>query len=164
MHSVGWDDTLRSIDASATVFTGQAATTHGQPKSLATTTNGLVAVATHKGIELFKNDQKQKDVQLKNVSPTTIAANENLIAVAGDDSSLHILSPTSLETKRELPSLGSNISALSFSPAGEYLAAGFSNGKISVFDTGSWEVAISRWSSHTGRVTGICWNKEGTYA
>lgn len=164
MHSVGWDDTLRSIDASATVFTGQATTTHGQPKSVATTTNGLVAVATHKGIELFKNDQKQKDVQLKNVSPTTIAANENLIAVAGDDSSLHILSPTSLETKRKLPSLGSNISALSFSPAGEYLAAGFSNGKISVFDTGSWEVAISRWSSHTGRVTGICWNKEGTYA
>ncbi|KAL9029160.1 MAG: hypothetical protein Q9196_002574 [Gyalolechia fulgens] len=164
IHSVGWDDTLRSIDASATVFTGQATATDGQPKGVATITHGLVAVATHKGIGLFKDGHKQKDVQLQNVSPTTIAANENLVAVAADDSSLHVLSPTSWETKRQLPSLGSNISALSFSPAGEYLAAGFSNGKISVFDTSTWDVAISRWSSHTGRVTGICWNKEGTYA
>ena len=164
IYSVGWDDTLRSIDPSATVFTGQATTTDGQPRGVAVTNNGLAAVATHKGVELFKNGQKQKEFSLKNTSPTTIAANKNLIAVAGDNSTLHILSPSSLETQHTLPSLGSNISALAFSPAGEYLAAGFSNGKISVFSTSTWEVAISRWSSHTGRVTGICWNKEGTHA
>ncbi|KAI4114732.1 MAG: hypothetical protein LQ338_007964, partial [Usnochroma carphineum] len=164
IYTVGWDDSLRSIDASATVFTGQATATDGQPKGVATNADGLTAVATHKGIETFKDGQKQESVQLKNTSPTTIAANKTLLAVAGDDASLHILSPTSLETKHTLRSLGSNISALSFSPAGEYLAAGFSNGKISVFSTGTWEVAISRWSSHTGRVTGISWNKEGTYA
>ncbi|KAL8966185.1 MAG: hypothetical protein Q9197_006129 [Variospora fuerteventurae] len=165
IYSVGWDDSLRSIDASSAVFTGQATTTDGQPKGIATTTDGLTVVATHKGIETFKDGQKHKSISLKNnISPTTVAANDTLLAIAGDDSSLHILSPTTLETKRALPSLSSNISALSFSPAGDLLAAGFSNGRISVFDTGTWEVAISRWSSHTGRVTGINWNQEGTYA
>ncbi|KAI4188341.1 MAG: hypothetical protein LQ348_003943 [Seirophora lacunosa] len=164
MYSVGWDDSLRSIDVSSTVFTGAASTTDGQPKGVAATADGLTAVATHKGIETFRDGQKQKSISLKNISPTTIAANDALLAVGGDDTSLHILSPTTLETKHTLPALSSNISALSFSPAGDFLAAGFSNGKISVFSTSTWEVAISRWSSHTGRVTGISWNEEGTYA
>ncbi|KAL8728316.1 MAG: hypothetical protein Q9166_005459 [cf. Caloplaca sp. 2 TL-2023] len=164
LYSVGWDDTLRSIDPSASVFTATATSTHGQPKGVAATVNGLIAVATHKGIQTFKDGQKYKDVQFKIMSPTAIAANEDLIVVAGDDGSLLILSPTSLETKHKVDSLGSNISTLSFSPNGEYLAAGCSNGKISVFDTSNWDVAISRWSSHTGRVTSITWNKEGTYA
>ncbi|KAL8827597.1 MAG: hypothetical protein Q9170_006951 [Blastenia crenularia] len=164
IYSVGWDDTLRSIDASANVFTGQATSTDGQPKDVAAITNGLTAVATHKSVELFKEGQKQKAVSFKTMAPTAISANENIIAVAGDDSSLHILSPTSLETKHILPSFSSNISTLSFSPTGEFLAAGFSNGKISVLSTSTWEIAISRWSSHTGRVTGINWNKDGTHA
>ncbi|KAL8702816.1 MAG: hypothetical protein Q9201_004005 [Fulgogasparrea decipioides] len=164
IYSVGWDDSLRSIDASTRIFTGSASTTDGQPKDVASTTNGLTAVATHKGVQTFKDNQKQKDVSFGFMSPTTIAANETLLAVAGDDSSLHILSLTTLETKHKLTSLSSTISALSFSRTGGYLAAGFSNGKISVFDCRTWEVAISRWSSHTGRVTGISWNKKGTYA
>lgn len=164
LYSVGWDDTLRPIDASAAVFTGQATSTDGQPKGVATLPNGLVAVATNKGIATFRDGQKQNSISLKNVAPTTIAASPQFIAVAGDDTSLRILSPSTLETAHTLPSLSSNISALAFSPNGEYLAAGFSNGKISVFGTSSWEVAISRWSSHTGRVTGISWSREGMYA
>ncbi|KAL8951098.1 MAG: hypothetical protein Q9222_002902 [Ikaeria aurantiellina] len=164
IYSVGWDDSLRSIDASAKVFTGSATKMDGQPKGVAVTASGLTAVATHEGVETCKDGQKERHVQFKTMSPTAMAANDSLLAVAGDDSSLHILSPSSLETKHKLSSLGSNISTLSFCAGGSVLAAGFANGKISVFDTNTWEVAISRWSSHTGRVTSICWNKEGTYA
>ncbi|KAL8971597.1 MAG: hypothetical protein Q9183_000977 [Haloplaca sp. 2 TL-2023] len=164
IHSVGWDDSLRSIDASAAVFMGAATATDGQPKGVAATVNGLTAVATHKGVQTFKDGQKQKEVSFGSMSPTAIAANDDILAVGGDNNSLHILSPMSLETKHTFTSLGSTISTLSFSPTGEYLAAGFSNGKISVFSCSTWDVAISRWSSHTGRVTGISWNKEGTFA
>ncbi|KAI4228075.1 MAG: hypothetical protein L6R36_001928 [Xanthoria steineri] len=164
IYSVGWDDSLRSIDASATVFTGSATSTDGQPKGVAVTSDGLTAVATHKGVQTFRDGQKQKETHFNNASPTAIAAGGKMIAVACDDGSLLILSPTSLETERKVNSLGSAISTLSFSPTGEYLAAGCSNGKISVFNTSTWEVAISRWSSHTARVTSISWNKEGTHA
>ena len=164
IHSVGWDDSLRSIDASAAVFTGAATATDGQPKGAAAIVNGLTAVATHKGVQTFKDGQKQKEVSFGSMSPTAIAANDDILAVACDNNSLHIISAISPETKYTLTSLGSTVSALSFSPTGEYLAAGFSNGKISVLSCSTWDVAISRWSSHTGRVTGISWNKEGTYA
>ncbi|KAL8927383.1 MAG: hypothetical protein Q9172_001381 [Xanthocarpia lactea] len=164
IYSVGWDDTLRSIDASAAVFTGSVASTDGQPKGVAGTSDGLTAVATHKGVQTFKAGQKHTDMQFDKASPTAIAAKEDLLAVACDDGSLFILSPTSLETKHKLDSLGATISTLSFSPAGEYLAAGCSNGKISVFNTSNWQIAISRWSSHTARVTSISWNQDGTYA
>lgn len=164
IYSVGWDDSLRSIDASATVFTGSAMSTDGQPKGVTVTFDGLTAVATHKGVQTFRDGQKQKEVHFNNASPTAIAADGKLIAVACDDGSLLILSPTSLDTERKVNSLGAAISTLSFSPTGEHLAAGCSNGKISVFNTSTWEIAISRWSSHTARVTSISWNKEGTHA
>ncbi|KAL8775140.1 MAG: hypothetical protein Q9194_003877, partial [Teloschistes cf. exilis] len=166
IYSVGWDDSLRSIDATASVFTGSATATDGQPKGVAATPGGgLTAVATHKGVQTFNKDgQKQKDIHFRTMSPTAIAATDDLLAVAGDDSTLHILSPTSLSPQHKLTALNSTIATLSFSPTSQYLAAGFSNGKISVFDTATWEVAISRWSSHTGRVSGISWNEEGTHA
>lgn len=164
LYSVGWDDCLRSIDPSANVFTGSATSTDGQPRGVAASSSGFAVVATHKGVQTFIDGQKKKDIQFKSMSPTAIAANEDLIAVAGDDSSVLILSPTSLETKHKPESLGSVITTLSFSADGKYLAAGCSNGKIAVFNTSSWEVAISRWSSHTARVTSISWNQEGTYA
>ena len=44
------------------------------------------------------------------------------------------------------------------------LAAGHANGKITVYSTKDWGVAISRWSSHTGKVTGISWRADGRYA
>ncbi|KAL8805080.1 MAG: hypothetical protein Q9182_002170 [Xanthomendoza sp. 2 TL-2023] len=164
LYSVAWDDSLRSIDASATVFTGSACSTDGQPKGVATNSNGLAAVATHKGVQTFKDGERQQELPLKNISPTAIAANDDNTAVASDDGSLLILSTSSLETKHKPESLGSTITTLSFSPNGEYLAAGCSNGKISVFNSSTWEVAISRWSSHTARVTSISWNEEGTHA
>ncbi|KAL8898034.1 MAG: hypothetical protein Q9192_002292 [Flavoplaca navasiana] len=164
IYSVGWDDSLRSMDASAKVFTGSAASTDGQPKGVAVTIDGLTIVTTHKSVQTFKDGQKQKEVQFKNTSPTTITADDYLVAVACDDGFLLVLDPKTLETKRKVGPLGSIISALSLSPDGRHLAAGCSNGKISVLDTSNWEIAISRWSSHTARVTSISWNKGGTHA
>ncbi|KAL8670516.1 MAG: hypothetical protein Q9168_004950 [Polycauliona sp. 1 TL-2023] len=163
IYSVGWDDCLRSIDASANIFADFAISTDGQPKGVATT-NGVQVIATNKGVRTFGDSQQQREVHFKNASPTAVTANDNIIAVACDDGSLLILDPSSLDTKRKVGSLGSTISTLSFSPNGDYLAAGCSNGKISVLNTSTWEIAISRWSSHTARVTSISWNKEGTHA
>ena len=53
IYSVGWDDTLRSIDPSAKTFTGSSSKTDGQPKGVATA-NDLAFVATHKGISVSR--------------------------------------------------------------------------------------------------------------
>lgn len=161
IFSVGWDDTLRSMDISARTFTGTSCKTEGQPKGIAISTNRAV-IATHKSISLLSKDHTQNS-QATKFTPSTIAANDNLIAVGGDDNILHIYS-TSLTLEKEILDPSALITALSFSPSGALLAVGFSSGKITVFDTQSWKPSITRWSSHTGRVTSVSWNAAGTHA
>ncbi|MCJ1270683.1 WD40 repeat-like protein [Lobaria immixta] len=161
IFSVGWDDTLRSIDISARTFTGTFSKTDGQPKGVAISNNSAV-IATHRSITLSTDGQTHESLPTK-FGPTTIAANGTLIAVGGDDNALHIYS-ASLGPEKEIKDPSSLITALSFSPSGALLAVGFSSGKITVFDTQSWDTSITRWSSHTGRVTSIAWNVAGTHA
>lgn len=165
--SVGWDDTLRTIDAEGETFTSNPCKTDGQPKGVVATSTSSIVVATHKGLELWKDSHLDQKLPTGYI-PSAIAATETLIAVSGDDSNLHIYSLSSTTTKLQpiqtLPEPSSQITTLSFSPSGALLAAGFSSGKITVFDTTTWSPAITRWSSHTGRVTSIAWNAAGTHA
>ena len=164
IFSVGWDDTLRSVDTRANTFIGGAIKTDGQPKGVAATAWKAI-VATHKGIEAFTEGQKTEELKTK-YAPSTIAASDNLIAVGGDDNHLHIysISSNSLSSKKDIHEPSSLITALAFSPDQSLLAVGCSNGKITVYKCGDWTVGISRWSSHTGRVTSIAWNTAGTHA
>ncbi|KAI4134484.1 MAG: hypothetical protein LQ347_001482 [Umbilicaria vellea] len=164
VYSVGWDDTLRSLDSSVKTFTGVSAKADGQPKGVAI--HGAHAlVATHKGVEIFKDGKKTGATTTK-FSPTVIAASGTNIAVGGDDNTLHIfhLSSNSLQLQRDITDPSSLITALSFSWDGSLLAVGFSSGKISVYKCEDWSIAISRWSSHTGRITSIAWTRSGTHA
>ena len=163
IYSVGWDDTLRTIDASAKTFTGTSTKTDGQPRGVATTSDAIV-VATHKGLTLLS--QKDNSV-LKHVptsySPTTVAAGKNHIAVGGDDSGQHMYH-SSLEALKTL-NHPSQVTAFSFSPSSNnYLAVGFASGKIIVYEPNNPEPVITRWSSHTGRVTSIDWHESGEKA
>ncbi|MCJ1436907.1 WD40 repeat-like protein [Xylographa pallens] len=167
VYSIGWDDTLRTLDTAAQTFTGDAQKTSGQPSAVAVAGSHTL-VATHKGIDVFANGQRTSSLPTS-YAPTALAASSSLVAIAGDDSTLYIHPFSSSGTlaakpQHTLPSPSSQPTTLAFSPSGTLLAAGFSNGKISVYATTDWSVAISRWSAHTSRVNCIRWNREGTYA
>ena len=161
VSSVGWDDTVRILDASSKSFTGPSCKTEGQPKGVAAS-KGRPVVATHKSIEICQDGDISKSISTK-FSPSTVAADDTYIAVGGDDNTLHIYD-SSLSLQKEIPDPSSLITAMAFSPDGSLLAVGFSSGKISVHSTSDWTISISRWSSHTGRVMSIAWNNAGTYA
>ncbi|MCJ1404752.1 WD40 repeat-like protein [Xylographa trunciseda] len=167
IYSVGWDDTFRTLDTSAQTFIGDAQKTSGQPSAVALAGSHTL-VATHKGIDIFTDGHKSSSLPTE-YAPTALAATSSLIAIAGDDSTLYIHSLSASGTlaakpQHTLPSASSQPTNLAFSPSGTLLAAGFSNGKISVYDTADWSVAITRWSAHTSRVNCIRWNAEGTHA
>ncbi|KAI9812608.1 MAG: WD40 repeat-like protein [Pycnora praestabilis] len=164
MYSVGWDDTLRSIDVSANTFTGGATKLIGQPKGISTS-DGKILVATTNGVEIFNQNQKVGELTTQ-YEPTTLAAHEGTVAVGGDNNVVHIymLAPKTLELKTELKNSTSFISSLAFSYDGSLLAAGNSSGKIVVYKTTDYSLATDRWSSHTGRVTSLAFNKEGSHA
>jgi WD40 repeat protein len=166
IFSVGWDDTLRTIDASAKTFTGGAIKLESQPKGIAST-GSKVLVAANEAIEIFEKGKKVGEVQAIS-TPTSIAASSSgpiQVAVGDESRSIHCYTLTeSLNLEHTLPPSSSAITALAFSTDGKFLATGNSSGKIVVYDTKSYQVVIDRWSSHTARITSIAWNEKGTHA
>jgi WD40 repeat protein len=171
IYSVGWDDTLRTIDASQLSFTGNAVKADGQPKSIAVATvagksHTLVATAT--GITAYV-DGSETSKQKTPSPPTCIAASGETVAVGSDDKIVRLFSaatPTSFDDMVVLKDATSPISALAFSNDGSHLAVGLSNGKIFAYTkaSGSWVLETNRWSAHTARVTSIAWSPDGKKA
>lgn len=171
IYSVGWDDTLRTVDASQRSFTGTAVKTDGQPKGVAVATVGgkpCTLVATASGITAYADGSEVSKQSLPS-PPTCIAASGETVAVGSDDKKVRIFkaaSPASFDAMTELKDATSPISTLSFSPDGSHLAVGLSNGKIFVYSniSGSWTLETNRWSAHTARVTCIDWSPDGKKA
>lgn len=173
MYSIGWDDTLRSIDPTAQTFIGSTSKISSQPKGLAVSKSGLAFVATAENIEVFGSDgTRLSQTPLKNAQATSITASptDDLIAVGLSNNTAIIYKPspdgkTLTETAvLKDTSLTSPPSTLTFSPQGTHLAIGTSAGRICVFTTSDWSLFTSRWSAHAARVTSISWSSSGEYA
>ena len=166
IYSVGWDDTLRSIDVSAKTFTGSFTRTDGQPRGVCCSRDGKYTfVATHKGITMLSQKDNLVTRQVStSYSPTTIAAGESHIAVGGDDSVQHMFN-IDLSHLKDVPPYPSQVTAFAFSPSSNhYLAVGMASGKIVVYEPNNPTPVTERWSSHTGRVTSIDWDEQGERA
>ncbi|KAK7739131.1 WD40 repeat-like protein [Cytospora paraplurivora] len=162
--SVGWDDTLRTIDESANTFTGSSAKLSAQPKGVAASDDRIV-VATASGIAVYSKDQLVGELAT-NYTPTALAAAGPTVAVGdGNDVRIYKLdSGNKLSEIEILKQSTAQISTLAFSKDGSHLAAGNAQGKIFAFKTSDWSLATDRWSAHTARVTSIAWNDAGTHA
>jgi WD repeat-containing protein 1 (actin-interacting protein 1) len=171
VHSIGWDDTLRTVDAAQSSFLGSVVKTAGQPKGIAVATIGgkpHTLVATESGITAYA-DGGEVSKQALPSPPTCIATAGELVAVGSDDKRVRIFkagSPASYDAMTELKDPTHPVSTLAFSDDGTHLAAGLSNGKIFVyaFTSGSWALETNRWSAHTARVTSIAWSPDGKKA
>ena len=163
IYSVGWDDTLRSIDVSAKTFIGSSTKTDGSPRGIATTPDSTI-VATHKGISVLSQKDNSVIKQITtSYSPTVIAAGNSHIAVGGDDTKQHMYD-LDLHPHKELQH-PSQVTAVAFSPSSNgYLAVGFASGKIIVYEPNNPIPVTERWSSHTARVTSIDWDEMGEMA
>ncbi|CAK1367485.1 unnamed protein product [Cercospora beticola] len=165
IFSVGWDDSLRTVDAAQKSFLGSAVKTEGQPKSA---TVAIIAgkphtlVATTAGITSYHNGESAGAFQTP-APVTTVAAAGSVVAAGSDDKLVRIFNASSASSFSEVTTLKeatSPISALSFSPDGSHLAVGLTNGKIFAYSnaSGSWTLETNRWSAHTARVTSLAWS------
>ncbi|KAI9805284.1 MAG: WD40 repeat-like protein [Piccolia ochrophora] len=172
MYSAGWDDTLRSIDTSVKTFTGNSTQTGGQPRAIASLGDEGVVVTTTNGVEVY-NDAGERIAEMPvDYTPTAIAVTQaageaTTLAIGAEDHTIRIYAFAGRklpEPKHVLKTSNTAITSLAFSKRGKYLAAGNSSGKIVVYNTNDYKVAVDRWSSHTGRVTSIAWNDEDSHA
>jgi WD40 repeat protein len=163
VYSVGWDDRLRIV--SEKTFTGQSASIGGQPSGVAVSKSGTAFVLYPGSVVSFEDGVKTGSTNA--AGATSVAAHDELLAIGFEDKSLKLYSTKGVNPEpvsADLQKPTGAISTLCFSPSGNYLAVGTANGKILVFDTSNWKVAIDRWSAHTGRVTTIAWAPNGEHA
>ncbi|KAK4239924.1 WD40-repeat-containing domain protein [Achaetomium macrosporum] len=165
-HSVGWDDTLRTIQESTNNFLGTSLKLPSQPKGVAIS-KGRIIVALNDSIAVYANDQLISQLPT-DFTPGAVAAHDSFVAVGAGNNTVQVYTLDNsgkLSLAHTLSNSTAAISALSFSPDGAHLAAGNASGKIVVYKTsGNWEVATDRWSAHTARVLSIAWNRAGTHA
>jgi WD repeat-containing protein 1 (actin-interacting protein 1) len=172
LYSVGWDDTLRSVDVSAKTFTGASTHLSSQPKALACTADSMVIVAQVESVIVYLDGEEVGELPLKS-SPTSLAAASTSVAIGAADSSLRFYTVTPNKAPKQIASVdkvsASPLTAVAFSKDGKLVAAGDTSGKIFVYklEVGSStpELVTNRWSSaHTAKITSIAWNEAGTHA
>ncbi|CAN8105774.1 unnamed protein product [Discula destructiva] len=165
-YSVGWDDTLRTVDEAAKTLAGSSTSLPAQPKGVGAS-DGRIIVATASGIAVYSKDQQLLGELSTPYTPTALAAAGATVAVGdGNDVRIYTLSSGGgdLAETTVLQKSSAAISTLAFSPDGAHLAAGTSQGKIFVLKSTDWSVATDRWSAHTARVMSLAWNAAGTHA
>ena len=163
IYSVGWDDTIRSIDIAAKTYTGSNSKLSGQPKGIAAG-DSTVLVGNADAIEIFQDGKKTGEFKSKS-AVTAVAAHGITAAVGGDDASVQFcgISSSGLSPKKEIKASRNEVSALAFSPDGSLIAVGDSRGRVLVYKVGDGSLVTDRWTAHSARITSIDWNKNGTH-
>jgi WD40 repeat protein len=162
IYSVGWDDTIRSIDVGAKTYTGTSSKLSGQPKAIAAG-NATVLVATPETVEIHKDGQKVGDFKADSV--TAVASHGNIAAIGREDATVQIcdISGSTLTPKRDIKGSQDPVSVLAFSPDGSNIAIGDSRGRVLVYKVADGSLVVDRWTAHTSRITSIAWNSNGTH-
>ncbi|OQD73207.1 hypothetical protein PENDEC_c016G05419 [Penicillium decumbens] len=163
IYSVGWDDTIRSIDAGAKTYTGSSTKLTGQPKGAAAGDSTLL-VAAAEAVEIFQDGKKTGEYKTK-FSVTNVAAHGALAAVGGEDGSVQIcsVSSSSLSPQTDIKASRNQVSTLAFSPDASLLAVGDQRGRVLVYKVADGSLVTDRWTAHTARITSLAWNKDGTH-
>ncbi|KAK2461222.1 hypothetical protein APHAL10511_006749 [Amanita phalloides] len=163
IYSVGYDDYVREIDSSRKSFSQAAMKLNSQPKSVAMAGDNTVFVIEQSGIEAFRSNQKVHEEKTP-YTPTAISASKALIAV-GDNHKVKLYDwdGKTLKAAGTLEGNSGTVSALAFSPNGNLIASGDSNGRIMLFDTVEKKVVTTRWSFHSARINSLAWTADSLH-
>ncbi|KIM46699.1 hypothetical protein M413DRAFT_440287 [Hebeloma cylindrosporum] len=164
VYSVGFDDTIREIEADGSSFLPASASTASQPKSIAVAADSTVFIAEIGKIEAFRSNQRVFE-QKPPYEPSAVAASGSLVAIGGEDRKvrLHEWDGTALKGIAVLEGNQGLVSSLAFSPDGRYLASGDSSGKIILFDPKERKLVTSRWAHHSARINSLSWTSDSTH-
>lgn len=158
--STGWDDTLRAVGKESSFVQLPS-----QPRNIdSSSQSGLVVVACENEVVVFKDGQQLASKSFDNLKCAAVSEHHVAVATTQAGGNTVIIYDTKLESvHKEVKSLRSEITALSFSPNDKYLAAGDITGKIPLLSVETGEVLTNRWAFHTSRITSMAWHPEGLH-
>ncbi|TIB81385.1 WD40 repeat-like protein [Wallemia mellicola] len=167
--TVGFDDKLRAVDTALSNTTTLSVPLSAFAKGLAADENYALVTCINDTIDIVEYKQggeaPKKSTTVK-YTPSAITLDKDLVAVGDETGKVHLLEFTNGVLGKETKTLErgrSEITAISFSPSGEFIAVGENNGKITVYDRAG-EVKTSSWAFHTARITSIEWTADSQVA
>ncbi|KAG8896921.1 WD40 repeat-like protein [Tulasnella sp. 403] len=168
IYSVGFDDTVREIDADKRDFTPLAVSLTSQPRGIATVASGsnTVYIISENAVHVVQDGQQVFTLPVNyKAASIAVATDGSTVAVGSDDTKVYLYEwdGQGLRDVGKLESNRAGVSALSFSPDGVALAAGDSAGKIVVYDVKERKMLTSRWVGHSGRITSLAWTNDSKH-
>jgi len=166
IQTIGFDDTLRLIDASAGEYSGTAFSMSAQPKAI-DSKNDLTFVCTLNSIIIMKANSVVEEIKVE-YEPSCCAfsaTSNHLIVGEANGNLLRVYSTVggSTDLVQEITLTGSAMD-LSFSPDQKYLVSADSNRKVTLFRAGTYEKATNKeWGFHTAKVNCVAWAPNSLY-
>lgn len=168
VFTIGFDDTLRSIDMRSNQFTNLNVKLDSQPKGLCLLDN-LIVIACYQHLLIY-NDEGTKLATLKtNYEPNCIASNptNNHIAVGTNSNRVLIYKVSTCGQKmdqledRNLEHRGP-VTCLEYSDDGQRLVVGDANRKLIVYNSTYVQCNKQEMGYHTARVNCVGWSPDNS--
>jgi WD40 repeat protein len=181
LKSVGFDDKLRTAvldEEGGGMYVGEGGVVGlpGQPVAIAAAGGGsalLAVIYRPGGVVLYRGGEVVWSVEKLPCTPLSFAMwGEEEVVVGGENCKVYVYSvggaAGAAAGAAVLEGPRGQVSALAYSPGGEFLAVGDSNREVSVFVRGEggegWTSRVSgQWVHHTSRITALAWSPTGEY-
>merc|ERR1719318_863714 len=160
VQTIGYDDTLRTIEPGSGEYSGVAVSLSAQPKAI-DSKNDLTFVCTMKSIVIIKSGSVLEEVNVE-YEPSCCAfsaTHNHLVVGEAGGNMLRVYSTVggSTDLVQEITLTGSAMD-LSFSPDQKYLVSADSNRKVTLFTAGTYEKPTNKeWGFHTAKVNCVAW-------
>lgn len=157
ISTVSWDDTLRIT----TTTTSEIKHKFSQQPKIASSFNKFTAVVTNNNRLLILDSLRGDiihDILLEGLASAITLGSQYVVVAYEQPAFVQVFNVPNLDVTFNLSSnILSKLSCLSLSPSEKYLAVGDIMGKIILYDLTTKEIKTSRWSFHTGKITGMSW-------
>merc|ERR1712240_735055 len=166
IQTIGYDDTIRTIDAGTGEYSGVAVSLSAQPKAI-DTKNDMTFVCTMKGIMIMKAGSVLEEINVE-YEPSCCAysaTHNHLVVGEANGNTLRVYSTVggSTDLVQEIVLTGSAMD-LSFSPDQKYLVSADSNRKVTLLTAGTYEKTTNKeWGFHTAKVNCVAWAPNPLY-
>lgn len=158
--TAGFDDKVRLATSESYVAEVQV---DGQPVSLASLDDKIVFVTT-KGIGIIDESLSIVTFEPTNYDPSALSACGDDVVVGAKDGSLRVFDSNLTEKSVDIAPHRAEITAISFSPDGSYVAVGDADREIKLYGTADFSVKLqSTWRFHTARITALAWHPESKH-
>ncbi|XP_065919248.1 WD repeat-containing protein 1-like [Dysidea avara] len=165
LYTIAQDKLFRNILPDSQEFGPESVLLDGlDPKDAAVASDGTAVVATNSMLVLIRDNKRVSDLA---VSYDPVSADMHPtkpeVAIGSKDSKVYIytIDGNELTLKQTLDYYSGEVSAVSYSPGGDYLAVSGGGRKLYIYETGSYKLNQDT-LVHLARVTSVAWSPDSS--